>query len=266
MSTPKSTEENIKYYSEAIQDAAKQNSINFFAWFNGGTTIREIINSGYKDFFSSIIKNTIYEKTKQNSKELIALDLGCGGGRVMNAACKYFKEIIGLDIHDNLSETENFLKQENNNFQIKKIINNQFPLVDNSIDIVYSFIVLQHILKFDCFLAYIKEVERVLKSGGRAILYYGRPRLITKKIFSNTMINKLGLLVDKIFFENLYLNLFKKGFKECPQAPVNHVNLMVSKKKIRSLCKEAGFIIEAEGISYKKTGYGTQYYTIFVKP
>jgi SAM-dependent methyltransferase len=260
-----SEHKNIKYYSEAIKKAENADLLTFLQWFNGGQNINTIINSGYHDFYNNILKNYVYSATKNISQQLTALEIGCGGGRIINAACKYFKNAIGVDIHDSFSTLEKFLQLENNNFQLFKIEDNKIPVENNSVDLVYSFIVFQHILKIKTFEDYIAEIQRILTENGIAIIYFGRPRFFSKYIFKSLFVNKITFLFDKLFYENIFLNIFKKGYYENYQAKVNHVNLVVSKWKAAKIFRKRNLKIKEFGNSKIQNGFGTQYYFIVTK-
>ncbi len=253
---------NINYYSKAVKNAEQKDFIEFLKWFNGGENIISIINSGYYDFFSKILKPIIYEKTKNNSKQLICLEIGCGGGRILNAACKYFGKAIGTDIHNSFNVLNKFLSFENNNFELKKITNNKIPVADKSIDFIYSFIVFQHILKITVFKDYLSEIKRILKNDGVIIIYFGRPRFFSKKQFKYSFLNFITFTLDRIFYESIFLNLFKKGYSENYNVKVNHVNLTVSLLKAKKMFKKSGFEIKEKGYSKNNKKYGTQYYFI----
>lgn len=255
------SEKNIEDFSKEIKKAADKNDESFLVWFNNNENFQSMTVSGYKDFFCSILTNKAYDLTKTKSNELVALEIGCGGGRIMNAAAKYFKNVIGLDIHDNLGEADKFLKRMgNHNVETKKINNSTFPLEENSIDFIYSFIVFQHLMKIETFKSYLKEISRVLRNEGVAIIYFGRPRLLSRLPVKNCFLNKFFTLFDKIFFEEIYLNTFRKGFMEYPEAETNYVNLVVSVKKAKEIFSRYGFRIIEKGISRKYNGYGSQYY------
>jgi len=258
-------QKNIEYYSEAIKKSANKDFTEFLKWFNGGNNITEIINSGYRNFYNLILKPYAYQKTKKNSKELNCLEIGCGGGRILNAACKYFGNATGIDIHDNFDMLEKFMKIENDNFELFKIKENKFPIADNSVDFVYSFIVFQHILKIEVFRKYISEIMRVMKKSGTAVIYFGRPRFLSRKNFNNLFLNFSTFAFDRIFYEGIYLNTFKKGYFENYNAKVNYVNLTVSIHCARKIFRNAGLKIIKKGYSKNKNTFGTQYYFIAEK-
>jgi len=256
---------NIRYYSDAIKNAENTDLLTFLKWFNGGENVDAIINSGYYDFFNSILKEKIYSYTKSNSKQLTALEIGCGGGRVMNAACKYFGKVVGIDIHESFTLLNDFLKNENSNFELFRITDNKIPIAENSVDFVYSFIVFQHILKIKTFEDYLSEIKRILKPNGLLIIYFGRPRFFSKKVSKFSIINKFSFLLDKIFYENFYLNIFKNGYYENYKVVVNHINLMVTKRKAKIIFKKNNLKIIEYGFSKSGNSFGTQHYFIATK-
>jgi len=112
-----------------------------------------------------IIKLTI--KLYEN-KEHTALEIGCGGGIWCNKLIEVFKEVYALDI---------IRKQEGIN---NKIIYYQLedlqdytcsPIADNSIDFVWCFGVFCHMPE-SAITIYIKNILRILKSGGNAIIMF----------------------------------------------------------------------------------------------
>lgn len=261
-----SEKNNIEDFSREIKKAALKNDESFLTWFNNNENVQASISSGYRDFFCYILRNKIYDRTEKNCNKLTATEIGCGGGRIINAAAKYFGRVIGLDIHDNLEDTDNFLKQMgNNNFETKKIIDLAFPLANNSVDFVYSYIVFQHIMKIETFTKYLEETWRVLKKNGIAIIYFGRPKFLSRLPVKNILINKLLVMLDKIFFEELYLNIFKGGYLEYPNAKTNYVNLVVSMNKARKMFTSCNFHIIDRGKSIKNNACGCQYYFSVIK-
>jgi len=262
-------EKNIQYYSEAIENASESSSLDFFKWFNGGKDINEIISSGFKTFYSEILFGCFFQNTREKSKELTALEIGCGGGRIINPACKYFKFVYGVDIHNNLKLVENYLIENNiTNFELHKLTKSDFPIKDKTIDFVYSSIVFQHILKKDIFIQYFDEIKRVMKKDGLAVIGVGRPRFFSKFMTNNNLILRVLSYIDKLFYET-YLNWFKGGFMEIHNAVVNDVNLVVTKSMVKKILHKHGFklihICPSQRFNKNDMNYqfGTQYYIYF---
>ncbi|MCK9378659.1 MAG: class I SAM-dependent methyltransferase [Candidatus Moranbacteria bacterium] len=259
-------QENIAAFKKEIKKASNSSNESFLTWFNDNENIDSMISSGYKNFFCSILNKNIYNLTKNNSSQLTAVEIGCGSGRVLNAAAKYFKYVIGLDIHENLNMTKEFLIQlGNKNFELKKIQDKKFPLENNSIDFIYSFIVFQHLLKLETFEEYSREISIKMKKNGLAMIYFGRPRFFSKIILRYKTVNYFLMILDKILFENLYINLFKNGYLEYPNAEANDINLVVSLKKAREIFLSNKLIIIDKGTSPRDNYFGTQYFMALKK-
>jgi ubiquinone/menaquinone biosynthesis C-methylase UbiE len=95
-----------------------------------------------------------------------ALDFGCGPGRLTQALAEHFREVHGVDIAPSMIAKAHEL----NKYEGRCIYHlNERPdlqLFDaNTFDLVYSWLVLQHMPK-QLALGYISEFARVTKPGG----------------------------------------------------------------------------------------------------
>lgn len=83
------------------------------------------------------------------------LDLGCGDGSITTAVGKHLKakNVFGADV-DMKSDI---------NFNYLRVINNQIPLADNSVDFITCFVSIHH---FEQIHLMFLEIDRVLKDGG----------------------------------------------------------------------------------------------------
>ena len=159
-----------------------------------------------------------------------------GGGRILNAACEFFGHVYGVDIHLEQSVVEDFFRSNNrSNFTLLNSRGNTIDLPSESIDLVYSFIVLQHLEYFKDFVIYLEETLRLLRSGGVAQLYFG----------------SLGRLPLKG-----RVRLFFTGYKEIPDALVNHTSLLIRTGHAVSIAKSMGFKVVDRGHSYKRVPDG----------
>lgn len=188
---------------------------------------------------------------------MTALDIGCGTGRLVRGMAPYFKQVIGIDI-----SKEMLSRAKNDN---KNLSNAQFLLgngvdldrvEDSSIDVVFSYIVFQHIPKRSIIFNYIREIERVLKPGGYArfqvrgypgrlrlgipsYLYYGNDdryfALDLKKGFIPFLIiNKYDTVYGAFFKENSLKNLIERAnldLLEINQDKNNHRYLWATVRK-----------------------------------
>jgi ubiquinone/menaquinone biosynthesis C-methylase UbiE len=109
-----------------------------------------------------------FEIAESDAKNWSVLEIGCGIGRQTHALAARFKKVMALDISEKmLSQAKNNLARFDN---IEFIHGNgvdihQIP--SSSVDIVYSFVVFQHITDARITENYFREASRVLKPGGR---------------------------------------------------------------------------------------------------
>lgn len=129
--------------------------------------------SGWWDFYFHMLKPEVigllgepFEKT--------ALEIGYGAGRLLVPACHFFRHCVGIDIHPYRKKVEELMRQRGaTNFTLYETDGYSIPLEDDSIDFIYSFIVLQHLPTIDSLRKYLEESNRVLRHNSVAILYMG---------------------------------------------------------------------------------------------
>lgn len=114
-------------------------------------------------------------------EDSVALDLGCGIGRVMKYVAPSCAHVYGVDIsggmlrhaRHRLRGLANVSFYQNNGRDL-----HQFG--DEMFDLVYSFLTLQHLEKEDAYV-YICEAYRVLKPSGRVSLQFAD--LLSDRVF-----------------------------------------------------------------------------------
>lgn len=98
-----------------------------------------------------------------------ALDFGCGVGRLTQALCGHFEEVVGIDISASMIAGAQRFNQHGNRCTYRV---NTTPdlaqLEDSSFDFVYSNIALQHTPP-ESSTRYIAEFFRILRPGGIAM-------------------------------------------------------------------------------------------------
>lgn len=187
--------------------------IDYLKWFDTVNDLREYICLGHIDFFNRILTTDMYNFLG-NPYEKTSLEIGFGGGRLLNAACSIFKYCYGIDIIEETSQqlTKQILQNQlKTNFTLIHR-DNKTNIKDNSIDFVYSFIVFQHFSSINEVENYLKFSNRVLVNKGCGIFYFGRNDTSNEEyICYSTLNNERGcsLLLKKEFAENLVKKYFK---------------------------------------------------------
>jgi ubiquinone/menaquinone biosynthesis C-methylase UbiE len=126
-----------------------------------------------KNYFNSIYKIAEKDKEKKLKKILheippteTFLDIGCWDGKKTLYWAKELKakNILGLEIDKNAAKEA---RKKNINVFIIDIDKDKWPLKNNSVDVVLSNLVIEHLTDVDKF---ISESFRVLKKGGYTIV------------------------------------------------------------------------------------------------
>lgn len=96
-----------------------------------------------------------------NRADLKVVDLGCGTGFFTDILADHYHNVLGLDI----SQKMLMFSQMKRNTNIKWVAADAYnlPLQDNSVDLIYSNLMIQWCLPFS---RVIEEILRVLKPGG----------------------------------------------------------------------------------------------------
>ena len=127
-----------------------------------------------------------FERSGQGDAERLApliapsdtvLDLGCGIGRVVRYVAPLCGTIWAVDASDAMLGYARARLQGLPNVRFATCVGTSIPEVgDDSVDVVYSLITLQHLEREDAF-ALLRDVRRVLRPGGRAYITF--PNLLS---------------------------------------------------------------------------------------
>lgn len=171
-------------------------------WFDSCSTLKDCVSNGYIDFTHSIFTQDFYNIIG-DPRNACCLEIGFGGGRLINAASKFFRRAIGIDIlsQASIDKTYEFLKTNNYNENVTLFNRNDVDKIPaNSVHFAYSFIVFQHFSSYDEVLFYLELLYKTLNHNGAGIIFFGRNDITSKDIH----------LVKETEFEtrccSLYLN------------------------------------------------------------
>ncbi len=163
-------ENNWSKYPESFSDSM----LSYQNWFDSCESIDSCIAKGEIDFHTRILTGDLY-RIIGDPREKSALDIGFGGGRLMLAASRIFKNISGVDVlsEEARSMTRKFLDENSTKKYSLYNPDTISNIPESSIDFVYSYIVFQHFNSIDYFHKYFSEIKRVLKPGAVGVIFFG---------------------------------------------------------------------------------------------
>ena len=102
----------------------------------------------------------------------LAVDFGCGAGRLTRALSRHFSCVVGLDVSSSMVRTARRLNAEVSNIAFRENAGTRLDgIADRSVDFLSCCIVLQHI-PATLQIGYIAEFFRVLAPGGVAMFQF----------------------------------------------------------------------------------------------
>ena len=105
-----------------------------------------------------------------------ALDIGCGLGRFSHHLARHFERVDGVDISDAMIARARDMGLRDN-VRLTRVSGSDLgPFEAECFDFAFSYLVLQHIPEERDVLSYLRELRRVLKPTGRAVLQFDTRR------------------------------------------------------------------------------------------
>lgn len=246
------TVESAQQYIEAVAKAEKSSDETFFFWFNACSDLNSYFASGIQTLEAEILTPTI-QTALGSIASATALEIGHGGGRILIAACSKFKHVTGIDVHQSNDPVKRKLTSAGlSNYSLHTTDGSSIPNSTNSLDFVYSYIVLMHVPNINIFRSYLSETYRVLRSGGVAQLFYGRYSRMSWKARVRWSL---------------------AGFREISNANTSEdrnklTNLVLTQRTAHKIAREIGFNVLDSGSSLKPDGIqkGSQNYMTLQVP
>jgi ubiquinone/menaquinone biosynthesis C-methylase UbiE len=178
---------------------------DYVSWFDNSRDYKNNYSKGYIDFYNRVLTLDMY-KHIGDPREKTCLEIGFGGGRLLNASSRIFNRAYGVDIlNDECINMTKSLLEDNGRDNIvlynKKDIE---QISDKTIDFVYSFVVFQHFSNWGVVEFYLDFIDRVLSDTGVGILYFGRNNYNADDYYcvDDPEDRGMSLLVNPEFAEN----------------------------------------------------------------
>lgn len=102
----------------------------------------------------------------------LAVDFGCGAGRLSRALASHFGKVIGIDVSPSMISAARQLNADVANIEFRENPGAELAgIVDASVDLLFSHITLQHI-PTPLAIGYVEEFFRILAPGGVAVFQF----------------------------------------------------------------------------------------------
>lgn len=146
--------------SRADWDERARTNPRYFIAVDYAATEEEFRASGERHLHNIVLKGL------ELNPDTIALEIGCGMGRLLRPLAARVKEAHGVDISPEMVKKGNEDLKDVPNAKCHVTTGDLSMFESGSMDFCYSSRVFQHIPTREAVLAYLKEASRVLKPGG----------------------------------------------------------------------------------------------------
>jgi ubiquinone/menaquinone biosynthesis C-methylase UbiE len=193
------------------------------------------------------------------SKNSVVADIGSGNGRHLLPCAKRCKKVYGLDISNELLRIVE-KKISENNLNNVELINSDavnIPLKTNLVNAVLFIATLHNIPERYRRIKSLKEINRILKPGGKAIVsVWSRWQDKYRQHFIRQLLTKF----DKNDFGDINIHWRQNGLN------ILRYYHLYSKREFQNDLKQAGFkIIKLEGVKYFSKKYFDNFFAIVKK-
>lgn len=143
-------------------------------------------------------------------KSGVALDLGCGVGRMTEFFLEDFSEVYGIDISKNMVDKA---KERVSNVKFLETDGQSIPLKNDSLDFVLSHAVFHHMPSLEIIEKNLSEIWRCLRNKGIAkIQFRGTPVKTTEWFYGFSFTpNMLKKILQKHKFKLLRLDIIERA-------------------------------------------------------
>jgi ubiquinone/menaquinone biosynthesis C-methylase UbiE len=168
--------QNILQASESIDDAkSKWNRLavknaRYYVLTNKGESITEedFRSAGMADVDTHFIKDDLIRNILTDRANVNVLEIGCGIGRLSEFIAPKVEKLFAIDISEEMISQGRKRLNHINNIELYSTDGVSLPLGSDSVEIVFSFIVFQHMPSKEIVRKNMEEISRVLRVGGIA--------------------------------------------------------------------------------------------------
>jgi ubiquinone/menaquinone biosynthesis C-methylase UbiE len=163
------------------------------------------------EFFTRVKAEYILDVTAKmpgGVKSLEVLDIGCGVGNYHPLLASKFRSLSGVDVSSACIDTA---RMRNPSVLYKTYDGERLPYEDNAFDVAFTVCVMHHVPPKN-WLNFTREMRRVVKPGGLALVFEHNPRNpLTMRAVNNCPFDADAILIQNETVEKLFADA---GFSE----------------------------------------------------
>jgi SAM-dependent methyltransferase len=146
-------------------DRARKDAFHYICSERKDWSLDSFFGSGEADFERFVAP--VLSRFGFDAREKTGLEIGCGVGRMTRSFSKHFARVLALDVSSEMLKRARELNSDCKNVEWLLGDGQGFSQVPSqSVDYVFSYLVLQHVPTKDLALGHVDEMLRVLKPGG----------------------------------------------------------------------------------------------------
>ncbi len=160
-------DEQLKKMQRDWDERAKENARYYVNTERDAWTDDEFFQSGRRTVQEEILTDMINICQGKDPKQMKVLEIGCGAGRVTRALAEVFGEVHAVDVSQEMIRQATQSVAGFGNVRLYNNNGTDLSLIqgDGTFDFAFSTIVFQHIPSKDVIENYVREVNRLLRSG-----------------------------------------------------------------------------------------------------
>ncbi|MGH9758472.1 MAG: methyltransferase domain-containing protein [Candidatus Acidiferrales bacterium] len=152
-------------------ERARKDAFYYIASWQKDWDLQAFFKSGEDDYNRLVAP--LFQRTSFLPQGKTAIELGCGAGRMTRAFAAHFSHVAAFDISEEMLKKAKALLPECGNVTWLHSNGGDLREADGeSVDFVFSYLVLQHLPQEELVRAYIREMLRVLRRDGLCLFQF----------------------------------------------------------------------------------------------
>jgi SAM-dependent methyltransferase len=152
-------------------DRARKNAFYYIASWRKEWDLASFLASGEEDYDK--IVSPALERCRIPTTGRVMVELGCGAGRMTPNFARRYQGVLALDLSSEMLRRAREIHPQANNILWLRVGGADLAsLASDSVDFVFSYLVLQHLPDEELVFSYIREMLRVLRPGGAFLFQF----------------------------------------------------------------------------------------------